>query len=195
MNDEVKWARVSDDYTKRAAGQETSPAIPGATAQERYQHEDTGVRRASFKVDRIKPRSIERSRHSFRAHLTELIWNAAALEGTLSPCPKSALSLLESASAAGSSPTSCRSSLPGRRTASSTNWSATGSFLRPRPCPMNSTTWRPGTRRSNLATSEQKEQSLVAGWRTSSMAVPCRESTMGPAALRKRFADGVQHLA
>jgi Fic family protein len=32
-------------------------------------------------VDRITPSSVDRSRHRFRAHLPELIWNTAALEG------------------------------------------------------------------------------------------------------------------
>jgi Fic family protein len=34
-----------------------------------------------FEVEKIRPSSVERSRHRFRAHLPELIWNTAALEG------------------------------------------------------------------------------------------------------------------
>ncbi len=32
-------------------------------------------------MEQIEPSSVERSRHRFRAHLPELIWNTAALEG------------------------------------------------------------------------------------------------------------------
>ncbi|MEI6622207.1 MAG: hypothetical protein WCP28_09900, partial [Actinomycetes bacterium] len=64
------------------------PSIPNATAQERCQHEDTGVRWASFTVDRITLSSIERSRRRFRAHLPELIWNAAAGEGNAFTLPE-----------------------------------------------------------------------------------------------------------
>lgn len=88
VNDETKWARGSEEYAKRTDGQQVSPSIPSATAQERYQHEDTGVRWESFNVDRIKLSSIERSRHSFRAQLPELIWNAAALEGNSFTLPE-----------------------------------------------------------------------------------------------------------
>jgi Fic family protein len=34
-----------------------------------------------FEVEKIRPSGVERSRHRFRAHLPELIWNTAALEG------------------------------------------------------------------------------------------------------------------
>jgi Fic family protein len=46
-----------------------------------HQLEDTGVTWSSFDVEQIHPSDVERIRHRFRAHLPELIWNTAALEG------------------------------------------------------------------------------------------------------------------
>ena len=44
-------------------------------------HRLTGLSWVPFDVAAIGPSSVERCRHRFRAHLPELIWNAAALEG------------------------------------------------------------------------------------------------------------------
>jgi Fic family protein len=51
------------------------------TDEDRWVFRDTGVTWDVFDVDKIRPSSVERSRHRFRAHLPELIWNTAALEG------------------------------------------------------------------------------------------------------------------
>jgi Fic family protein len=51
------------------------------TDEDRWVFRDTGVTWDAFDVDKIRPSSVERSRHRFRAHLPELIWNTAALEG------------------------------------------------------------------------------------------------------------------
>src|SRR5260370_3899868 len=40
-----------------------------------------GVIWRPFDVELIQPRGVDRARHRFRAHLPELIWNTAALEG------------------------------------------------------------------------------------------------------------------
>jgi hypothetical protein len=61
-----------------------------------------GVTWGSFAVDKIRPSSVERSRHRFRAHLTELIWNTAALEGNNFTLPEEK-TLLEGVTVGGKS--------------------------------------------------------------------------------------------
>jgi hypothetical protein len=69
----------------RARGPAADGALPPPhafqTDEDRWRFEDTGVTWGSFDVDKIGSSSVERSRHRFRAHLPELIWNTAALEG------------------------------------------------------------------------------------------------------------------
>jgi Fic family protein len=81
-----KWARGSDQYVKRARTSSDSPSVPPFNlAQRRVEimrvYEDTGVTWSTFDVDRIHSSNVERIRHRFRAHLPELVWNTAALEG------------------------------------------------------------------------------------------------------------------
>ena len=71
-----------------AAPKAPAPARGPWTAEERWRFEDTGVTWESIEVDRIGPSSVERSRHRFRAHLPELIWNTAALEGNAFTLPE-----------------------------------------------------------------------------------------------------------
>jgi hypothetical protein len=89
VSDQPNWAPGSDRY-RRLKGRRAGGSAPeGAllrphgfqTDEDRWRFEDTGVTWGSFDVDRIRPSSVERSRHRFRAHLPELIWNTAALEG------------------------------------------------------------------------------------------------------------------
>lgn len=83
MSDQPGWALGSGEYVSHST--ERSHGVPGApgsrTAEERGRFEDTGVTWEPFDVQKIEPSSVERSRHRFRAHLPELIWNTAALEG------------------------------------------------------------------------------------------------------------------
>lgn len=89
MSDQPNWAPESDRYRRLKGRRAEDPAPDGAlppphafqTDEDRWRFEDTGVTWGFFDVDKIRPSSIERSRHRFRAHLPELIWNTAALEG------------------------------------------------------------------------------------------------------------------
>lgn len=90
MVNQPKWARGSNQYVKRPgvsrprrpeSEASLEPLRPSRPGQEQRRYEDTGLTWGSFEVDAIKPSSIERARHRFRAHLPELIWNTAALEG------------------------------------------------------------------------------------------------------------------
>ena len=89
MSDEPRWAPEPDEYVKRSRRHAEAPGLQGArvpprsfqTDEDRWRFEDTGVTWESFDTDKIRPSSVERSRHRFRAHLPELIWNTAALEG------------------------------------------------------------------------------------------------------------------
>lgn len=90
MSDQPNWAPGSGEYIKRSrsrslgasAAQDTpAPSRAPWTAEDQGRFEDTGVTWAPFEVDKIRPSSVERSQHRFRAHLPELIWNTAALEG------------------------------------------------------------------------------------------------------------------
>ncbi|MHB1252507.1 MAG: Fic family protein [Acidimicrobiales bacterium] len=80
-----KWARGSNQYVKRAGAiradsrRESTLILP--TEDTRRQIKDTGVSWTPFDIERIHPSDVERIRHRFRAHLPELIWNTAALEG------------------------------------------------------------------------------------------------------------------
>lgn len=85
MVKDPKWARGSNQYVKRAGASRTDSRPESAlilpAGEIRHQIEDTGVAWSTFDVERIRPSDIERIRHRFRAHLPELIWNTAALEG------------------------------------------------------------------------------------------------------------------
>lgn len=90
MSDRPDWAPKSGEYVRRSRRrgldaptlQNTPAPTRGSwTPGDRWRFEDTGVTWESFDVDTITPSSVERSRHRFRAHLPELIWNTAALEG------------------------------------------------------------------------------------------------------------------
>jgi hypothetical protein len=91
VSSQPDWAPKPGEYVRRSRSRRlgTPPAAPNTpartrgpwTAEEQLRFEDTGVTWESFEVNKIGPSSIERSRHRFRAHLPELIWNTAALEG------------------------------------------------------------------------------------------------------------------
>ncbi len=90
MSSQPDWAPKPGEYVRRSSrrslGASAVPNTPAQargpwTAEEQRRFEDTGVTWESFEVDKIGPSSVERSRHRFRAHLPELIWNTAALEG------------------------------------------------------------------------------------------------------------------
>jgi len=89
VSDQPNWAPESDRYRRlrerRAKGPAADGVLPPAhafqTDEDRWRFKDTGVTWGSFDVDKIRSSSVERSRHRFRAHLPELIWNTAALEG------------------------------------------------------------------------------------------------------------------
>lgn len=80
-----KWARGSNQYVKRAGGSradshlESTVVLPAEDAV--HQIEDLGITWSSFDVDRIRHSDVERVRYRFRAHLPDLVWNTAALEG------------------------------------------------------------------------------------------------------------------
>ncbi|HTW06090.1 MAG TPA: hypothetical protein VME46_01170, partial [Acidimicrobiales bacterium] len=85
VSDQPRWARRPGQYVKRAGEQRHGRDVPppgadrSAEAQRRY--EDTGLTWEAFDVGAIPASEVERSRHRFRAHLPDLIWNTAALEG------------------------------------------------------------------------------------------------------------------
>lgn len=87
MSDEPRRAPGPDEYVRRSRKRSSAASRPEEerpalrSDEERRRFEDTGLTWESFDVDRIRPSSVERSRHRFRAHLPELIWNTAALEG------------------------------------------------------------------------------------------------------------------
>lgn len=99
MNNQRKWARGSNQYIKREGSPQLDAQgrVPGGypvppptaqTREEQYRYEDTGLLWEPFEVDRIKPSTVDRARHRFRAQLPELIWNAAALEGNTFTLPE-----------------------------------------------------------------------------------------------------------
>jgi Fic family protein len=90
VSDQPKWARGPNEYVERSRWHRPVTPLPeGAlepprtfeTNEEQWRFEDIGLTWESFDVDKIRSSSVERSRHRFRAHLPELIWNTAALEG------------------------------------------------------------------------------------------------------------------
>lgn len=85
MVNNPKWARGSKEYVKRARVGRPDSRLQSALILQRNellrQIENTGVTWSSFDVEQIHPSEVERIRHRFRAHLPELIWNTAALEG------------------------------------------------------------------------------------------------------------------
>lgn len=86
-----KWARGSNQYVKRpGVASPRRPEAVGVTLGEPVLHlvedrhlqlEATGVSWSDFDVGRVGHSTPDRSRSRFRAHLPDLIWNAAALEG------------------------------------------------------------------------------------------------------------------
>ncbi len=97
MSGQPNWAPGSGDYLNRSkrrslresAAQGTPASSPASwTAEDRWRFEDTGVTWESFDVEKIEPSGLQRSRHRFRAHLPELIWNTAALEGNTFTLPE-----------------------------------------------------------------------------------------------------------
>lgn len=100
VSDEQKWARTPDQYVQRHGGRPPESATRGPsssagtvlpalrTSEDRRRYEDTGIIWGQFGVDQIRPSGIERARYRFRAHLPELIWNAAALEGNTFTLPE-----------------------------------------------------------------------------------------------------------
>jgi len=88
VSDQRNWAPGPDRYRRlrerRAEGSTQGGALPPREFQtdaDRWRFEDTGITWDSFDVETIGSSNVERSRHRFRAHLPELIWNTAALEG------------------------------------------------------------------------------------------------------------------
>ncbi|HJT90684.1 MAG TPA: hypothetical protein VJ777_01905, partial [Mycobacterium sp.] len=96
-----KWARGSNQWVKRTGT--TPPTPPAQSARlkaqadaaarvtddaEAWRTEDTGITWSEFSVESIKPSTTERARARFRAHLPELIWNTAALEGNTFTLPE-----------------------------------------------------------------------------------------------------------
>ncbi len=85
VSDQPRWARRSNQYVKRPDPQRQERCLPppGAASSDeaRHQYEDTGLTWGAFDVGTIPASEIGRSRHRFRAHLPDLIWNTAALEG------------------------------------------------------------------------------------------------------------------
>ncbi|WP_227833566.1 Fic family protein [Nocardia macrotermitis] len=82
---EKKWAPGADRYAPTSG---PPPARTSASRQDRHRFEDTGITWAAFDVDAIPTSPIERTRHRFRAHLPEFIWNTAALEGNTFTLPE-----------------------------------------------------------------------------------------------------------
>ena len=89
MSDQPNWAAGRDRY-RRSMGRRAEnpnadetdlPAHAFQSDEDRWRFEDTGVTWGFFDVSKIRSSGVERSRHRFRAHLPELIWNTAALEG------------------------------------------------------------------------------------------------------------------
>jgi len=66
------------------------------------QRQETGITWDAFDVSRIPASTTERSRHRFRAHLPDLIWNTAALEGNNFTLPE-VRTLLENVTVGGHS--------------------------------------------------------------------------------------------
>jgi hypothetical protein len=89
VSDQPSWAPRPERYRRSKGRRAEAPASDETllpphsfqTDEDRWRYEDTGMTWGPFDVDKISPSSIERSRHRFRAHLPELIWNTAALEG------------------------------------------------------------------------------------------------------------------
>lgn len=83
MSSQSNWAPGSDRYARRGGTRkpDRTEETKSRTSEDRRRLADTGLTWDSFDVDKIAPCSIERARHRFRAHLPELIWNTAALEG------------------------------------------------------------------------------------------------------------------
>jgi hypothetical protein len=89
VSDQSDWAPGSDRYRRSKRRLSQDPIQDGSlhsahslqTDEDRWRFEDTGITWDFFDVDKIRSGSVERSRHRFRAHLPELIWNTAALEG------------------------------------------------------------------------------------------------------------------
>lgn len=92
-----KWAVGSNQYVKRPGRSEQAPSAPPSAGVPPAPARSTlppttlkqlGITWDHFDVDRILPSAVERSRLRFRAHLPELIWNAAKLEGNTFTLPE-----------------------------------------------------------------------------------------------------------
>lgn len=90
-----KWARGSNQYMKRPRAQHAEPELPPLVPltrrysdENQRKFEDTGVIWDELDVSRIGASNVERSRHRFRAHLPDVIWGTAALEGNTFTLPE-----------------------------------------------------------------------------------------------------------
>lgn len=83
MSSQSNWVPGPDRYARRGGTRkpDRTEERKTRTSEDRRRLADTGLTWDSFNVDMIAPSGIERARHRFRAHLPELIWNTAALEG------------------------------------------------------------------------------------------------------------------
>lgn len=84
VNDKSGWARGSDEYARDANRQVQPPRREPhreQSAEALRHYEDTGLSWDDFAVDAIPASDTDRARHRFRAHLPDLIWNTAKLEG------------------------------------------------------------------------------------------------------------------
>ncbi len=85
VSDRPQWARGSNQYIKGTGVRRQEPDLPlqgtAHSDEAQHQYEYTGLTWEAFGVETIPASQIERSRHRFRAHLPDLIWNTAALEG------------------------------------------------------------------------------------------------------------------
>ncbi|WP_198411056.1 hypothetical protein [Microbacterium suaedae] len=93
MNEKRRgWALGADEYRRRrAAATQASRAAAGqADADRNAQREMTGISWDPSQLDitRIREVGVTKARHRFRAALPDLIWNAAALEGSTFTLPE-----------------------------------------------------------------------------------------------------------
>lgn len=88
VNGKPKWAKGSNQYAKRpgvgqghAESSRSLTAPAGSAQMGDHRLDEVGIVWDAFDVGRIRKSDVERSRHRFRVHLPEMIWNTAALEG------------------------------------------------------------------------------------------------------------------
>lgn len=85
------WARSANQYANHPGASDAPAEIAEANVElttsdvtdpvDARHLEDFGILWRPFDVNQIKESGIDRARHRFRAHLPDLIWNTAALEG------------------------------------------------------------------------------------------------------------------